>query len=402
MKGQLIAFVFIILAVAGVITGYVFYNIFYGSQHQTQTFKVHTIDAVRNLIESFKNYLHLSLTYSSNQALREHAQSGALMPAGDWICNGPNPVEVEDSRECLEKHTTYYLNVYSDLFNTSLPVNFNKDYFSGCEYGVDESGVLDGEYDEGYFWSNCSGSKVSVSDKNINEYEEITTNDYITKNRYWYMFRIYDEWARADVYSKCVCGCCVGCAGCDCTLDCARRAYEDLVSRFDDDVICYEPEDWECCDHEYGPISCQPRSECLDWEDTDCKCAGHDCTEPPPLETASFSSNSKLENNLWYVIRKNGEDTLSNSSIYLQNLNCNCDYWVENRLAATYLFTCQDHKYYVPSDEGPVPLTFNALATAKWRCPDTCHNTATCTCPGGAETCDECECPPCPQNLCYG
>ncbi|MHA1865394.1 MAG: hypothetical protein ACTSWZ_02715, partial [Candidatus Heimdallarchaeaceae archaeon] len=66
VKGQLIPFVFIILLVAGVLIGYVFYNMFYGTSYQIQVFRMSMIDVIRNLIESFKNYLRLSLTYSSH------------------------------------------------------------------------------------------------------------------------------------------------------------------------------------------------------------------------------------------------------------------------------------------------------------------------------------------------
>ena len=398
MKGQLIPFMFILLLVGGVLMGYVFYNIFYGTKYQFKTFYIHTVDAVRNLIESLKNYLHLSLTYSSHQAMKEHAASGGMMPAGSWICNGPTPPSVDDSKECLEKYTKYYLNVYFDLFNTSLPVNLREVGFSGCVYGVDEEGVLSGKYDEGNFWVNCSDASIAVFGENINEYEKINMDDFITRNRYWYMFRIFYEWALADVYSPCICACTVGCAGCDCTRACAEMAYEDLQRRFDENVICKKPVGWECCDHEFGPISCTPQQRCLPWDETYCQCIGHFCTEPPNTKS---SPETKFSKGFYEEEENNISPDISPGTRAPETVSCNCDYWVENRLAATYLFVCEDHKYYIPSKDGPVPLVFKAFATARWRAPDACHSTALCQCPQGTDTCESCTCPPCPENECW-
>ena len=57
---------------------------------------------------------------------------------------------------------------------------------------------------------------------------------------------------------------------------------------------------------------------------------------------------------------------------------CFCRY--ELRLAASYVFKCTDNKYFVPSDKGPVPLTFIAFAIASKR--DPCRGCGPCPCPG--------------------
>ena len=187
-----------------------------------------------------------------------------------------------------------------------------------------------------------------------------------------------------DVYSKCVCGCCVSCSGCACAEICAEKAYKDLVRRFDKDVVCYEPEE-RCCEHKYGGISCEPRKVCLDWIDTKCSCIGHFCSPPPTISMSGV--DYEIEDNL--------------NTIFFSDLDCNCKYWVENKLAASYDFVCEDHKYYVPSEKGPVPLKFGVTASAKWRCPDSCLGIAKCRCPSDAEDCKDCECPPCPNNPCW-
>ena len=401
MKGQLIPVVFIVLLVAGVIVGYIFYNIFYGTEYQFQVFRTHTIDIVRNLIEQFKNYLGLSLTYSSHQSLREHACLGGLVGgAGPWICNGPNPVDVDQSRDCLETYTKYYLNVYTNLFNTSLPIDLTKVNYTDCLYDVNRGDVFSKKYDEGNFWVNCSEPKIAVSGKNINEYEKILTDDFITKNRYWYMFRNFYDWANADVYSPCICsiiGCSCGsgsgeefCSSClDPVEDCAQIALENLQKRFDDDVVCDMTR--ECCNQGVGP-PCGCPCLCLPWENTCMANCQHECIDPPEAANScpvsdSFSLQGFQE-----------ENSKPFSRISAQSLNCVCDYWYEGRVAAGYRYRCQDFKYFVPSDKGPVPLSFIVEAFAFWRNPCACWSKNGCNCPEDAESCSECQdtcCTPC-------
>jgi hypothetical protein len=384
MKSQIIPISFLILSVSLILLGYLFYNLFYGTKYESYVFQVNILDAMRNVIESLKNYLQLSLVYSSHQALREHAFAGGMMPAGTWICNGPSPPSVEDSKACLEKYTTYYFNIYFGFYNTSLPVTLTKVNFDSCKYGIDENGALDGKYDEGYFWINCSKGKVSVSSKEAETYEELETDYYITKNRYWFMFRIFYEWAMANVYGSCICSCCLSCGDESCAQQCAKLAYEDLQNRFNrygNEVKCKEPEKI-CLDHQFGGISCERGNECLDWEDSQCKCIGHFCEAPKQEWKTSYSPYTKNSS----MINK-----------YIMFSDKICEYWVENRLAATHVFTCEDHKYYIPSKKGPVPLTFTVHATAKFRCPDVCRNFMSCK---YIKEEDKYICPVCPNNEC--
>jgi hypothetical protein len=376
--------------------------------------------------------------------LREDACLGGMAPAGSWICNGPSQPKFEDSKQCLEKHTEYYLDVYTDLFNTTLPVQLSKVSFTNCLYDVDQGGVFSGKYDEGNFWVNCSGEKIAISGGDVSEFEEIGTSDFITKNRYWYMFRIFNEWAQNDVYSKCMCGCTLSCSGCGCTKNCAKKAYEDLEKRFDDYVICDEPDKWKCCDQQYGGISCSQGNTCVDWPDATCKCIGHVCTNPPlgeiclpnssiissPSQTqepitgptqgyccylgeeysclpskictteGGTSSRTKCQTDEDCAVTTTVTATTIQTTT-ITPIKCCCNYWVENRLAATYLFSCKDHKYYVPSSKGPIPLEFNVYATAKFRAPDACINTESCSDLPNPETCTERNCPHCPGNTCY-
>jgi len=388
MKGQLIPFVFMILLVATVMIGYIFYNTYYGTNYQFQIYHTRVIDAVRNIIEDFKDYLKLSLTYSSHQALREHACSSGLIGAVEWICNGPNPVEVEDSRSCLEAYTKYYLNVYTALFNTSLPVRISEINSTKIVYDMSRDDVFSGKCDEGNFWVNSSGAKIAISGTNINEFENVDMNDFITKDRYWYMFRIFYEWAKADVYSPCICSK-VWCAcsssssgeevcGDDCANkaeDCAEKALNDLQRRFDENVKCEKIKG--CCAQGVGP-PCGSPCGCQGWENQICiSPCKHECREPPPTGDicpagSTGYSSLKVEYSSNPYLKK-----FSNKILFSPE-ECWCHY--EARLAAGYMFKCTDFKYNIPSEKGPVPLIFKAGAIAFWR--DPCRCCGSCPCPG--------------------
>ena len=364
MKAQLIPFVFIVLLIAGVVTGYVFYNTFFGSTYQLQIFNIRLVDVARNVIENFKAYLQLALSLSVHQTTREHACVSGSVGAGPWICNGPNPLSVSQSKSCMEKYTNYYLNVYSDMFNVSLPVLLSKGNFTECVYDIDESDVFSGKYDEGNFRINCSGGKIAIKAKNVDEFEWINRSEFLTNNRYWYLFRNFYEWAMDDVFTPCICekiSCACSsisgehvCTSCkDEAKECAQRALEDLQRRFTKDqyIVCEKKE--LCCAQ--GRDGCGP-PRCVPWLNTICiSSCTHRCDEPPPsgpvcpdipnLETY-LSSNNLTKN-----------ETLADTLRY---------WWcpIEARFAAGYEFWCTDHKYYVSTKNGPRPLVFHAQAIA--------------------------------------
>jgi len=290
MKGQLLPFVFLVLLVASVMIGYIYYNTFYGSEYQLNILNTRVIDAIRNIIEDFKSYVKLSLTYSTQQALREHACKGGLIGAGPWICNQPNPVEPDKSKQCLEKYTHYYLNVYASMFNSSLPVKISKANFTNLVYEVNGGDVFSGKYDEGNFWVKSSGAKITITSDNANEFENVDMNDYVTKNRYWYLFRNFYDWAMNDVYSPCICqmsSCSCGSGsseqvcgtGCNNAAEtCAQSALNDLQKRFDEYVKCDMKQ--ACCAQ--GISSGYNDCGCKFWTNSICSSGcEHNCAEPP-------------------------------------------------------------------------------------------------------------------------
>jgi hypothetical protein len=386
MKGQLLPFVFLVLLVASVMIGYVYYNTFYGSEFQLNVFNVRVIDAIRNIIEDFKSYVKLSLTYSSHQALREHACKGGLIGAVPWICNGPNPVEPDQSKQCLEKYTKYYFNVYTSFFNSTLPVEISKANFTNLAYDINIGEISSGKYDEGNFWVKSSGAKITITSDNANEFENVDMNDYVTKNRYWYLFRNFYDWAMNDVYSPCICqniGCSCGSgsseevcgSGCNSAAEsCAQTALNDLQGRFDEYVRCDMKQ--ACCAQ--GTVSGSNDCGCKGWQNNICiSPCQHECRDPSPLELCPPGSSGYSASQVAYSgynnpYLKTGGYKISFSSadkISFQSGDICC---IEARLSAAYTFWCVDTKYNVPSDKGPVPLVFRVGAIGDWRDPCGC------------------------------
>jgi len=405
MKSQIIPISFLLLSVGLIIIGFIFYNVFYGKKYEEEILEIKILDAARNVIENAKNYLKLSLVYSSLQAMREQAASGGSVGAGPWICNGPNPLPVETSKGCLGNYTKYYLTIYGSKFNTTLPLNVYLKDFSSLIYQLDESGVLNGLYDEGNFTVNASDARISVTKDEIRVSEDFNISELITKNRFWYMFRIFTEWANEDPFSPCICsnlGCACSskseeeeCTNCKKYADsCAEYALKALQKKFDEYVKC-EKENI-CCMQGIGPPCLEP-TDCIPWSNKCARSCEHNCISPyshnsyassySPFYNPTFSPNRKIS--------FQGSDQKGECKEY----DCKAYYWYEARFSAAYIFTCKDYKYYVSSPNGPKPLTFSVSVYAYFRDQDRCKTLVKCECPSSATSCEECT-PKCTK--CFG
>lgn len=395
-KGIVIPFAFIALLIASLIIGWVLFNVYYGSRYESQVFEQSKIDTMRGEVEKAKGYFKQSLVYSSHQSLREHGCSGGLVGAGPWICNGPKVPSVSNSKECLEKYSKYYLNVYFGNYSIpELPVSLTKKNFSSLDYGVEPREVLtppstyDKYYDEGYLWVNATGAKLSLSSKQILETETVNVNTFLTKNRYWYLFRKFYEWASDDVYSPCVC------KNADCACEsnskeekcsslckekskkCGKKALEDLQKRFNKSIVkCHVTKPNECCAQGIGPISCSPKKKCKPWKNSICiSNCNHECKDPPQPGDICSGSTSTSYSQLAAGITSDGLAENSYST-YENGDNENEDKekcWVEARFATSHTFTCVDNKYRVPTENGPEPMRFKVSAFAFWKSPDRCY-----------------------------
>jgi len=399
MKAQLLPLIFLILLIGGILLSYFFYNTFYGTKYEESISERYAVDTLRNELERLKGYSKQANIYSAHQALREHACLGGQIGAQEWICNGPNNFPVEDSIECLEDYTLYYANVYLGNYAVlDTPITLIKKNFSSCEYDVDPDEVLnpsrvyDPYYDEGNFWVNITEAMISVSGGGATVNDDMNIDEYITRNRYWYLFRTFHEWAEDDVYSPCVCAL-LGCACSarsgqeECTGPCiaasercAEIALEDLQRRFNEtEVECIRTKPYLCCSQGIGPICGQPCG-CQAWSNPCSSACEHECIPPPPTSSICPAPNVVLQGYYNQINEYLGNINLNLNIfpvVHAQN-RCLCHY--EARFATSHQFICTDNYYHVPSNKGPVPMIFRVGAIAFWR--DPCRCCTTCPCPG--------------------
>jgi|GEM_PF-2265082 len=403
MKSQIIPISFLLLSVGLIIIGFIFYNVFYGKKYEQGILEIKILDVARNVIENAKNYLKLSLVYSSLQAIREQASSGGSVGAGPWICNGPNPLPVEISKGCLENYTKYYLTIYGSKFNTTIPLNVYLKDFSSLIYQIEEAGVLNGLYDEGNFTVNASDARISVTKEAFRVSEEFNVSELVTKNRFWYMFRIFTEWANEDPFSPCICanlGCACSsssgeevCSSClQAAENCAEYALKALQSKFDEYVKC-EKENI-CCMQGIGPACLEP-TDCIPWSNRCSKSCEHACIIPYSTSYSSYSPFYTLPS----FPTKKISFQASDQQTVCKEYDCKAYYWHEARFSAAYIFTCKDYKYYISSPKGPKPLTFSVSVYAYFRDQDRCKELVECECPSSATKCEECT-PKCTK--CFG
>jgi len=385
--------VFIILLISLIAIFWSMYNTFYGSSYQKTTFSQSKVDTFRNEIEKLKGFSKQSLIYSSHLSLIEHAGNGGLMDRrgiAAWICNGPNPPDIQESKECIDKYINYHLNVYIGNYTISLPLTIYNDEFEQSEHNVTPYSILNGEHDEGNFnvLSGTSNVLIKSNDGKITMADRIYLNEEINKTRFWYLYRKFLEWANQQPnFAEWVCDCTKSCQACSCADDAAEKSLELLQSKFDNYVTCEKG--CHCCyacrsDGDPGncelttkpscnSYSCFP-TDCESWDQApEPKCTAlcdPECMEPSEYFNESYSTKISPINHT--------NETLMSRSNFAYDIDCCIVYYI-NKLSAAYTFSCTDTKYNVPGEGAPKPLVFEVEAWASWyayACPATI-----CPCP---------------------
>ena len=104
-----------------------------------------------------------------------------------------------------------------------------------------------------------------------------------------------------------------------------------------------------------------------------------------PEEISMKENMLNLEEGLEFSLLESSEEENENTPP-----SCYSEYWRENRISATHTYSCEDYKYFIPSDKGPIPLVFKVTVHASWKDHDACKGIVECDCPEDAEDCSEC------------
>ncbi|MEM0480641.1 MAG: hypothetical protein QXQ14_00410 [Candidatus Aenigmatarchaeota archaeon] len=398
-KAQITQISFIIISLLLLLLSY--YLLVSGFFRQTEkTFEVRLIDIFENLKNIINSYAKLSLYYSTTQNFRTESWP--------WIWNGFNPLDFNWLKECKENLTTYFYNVYLNKFETNLPVNIFINTSEKCSFpDLTENSVFKGLKDEGNFTVICNSSEVRISINTTFLYSFINSSNFITNNRYWYLYRKFYEWAseNANKFASCVCALVSSCADCNSIEKCYTGLLDSLKEKFKDDkyVNCYT-EPTPCCIDQKGEPCKQEPKKCYSWQNR--------CYVPNKFECGIPQTSSFI-----FTIETSNE-VKGSSNDEIKAKACR---WLENRIETKRTYVCEDHKYYESSPSGPDKITFVAIVYAGFRDPKGCIEEFECGCDKNKAICEECnssndfckkctlnctDCPkkPCvysPKKICY-
>jgi len=360
-----------------------------------------TLDIASYETERIKGVVKTAGRYATHYSAYKAAETSGIITNNSvpfaWIYNGlqennpwdyiPTPQEVSN---CLCKHVLYIVN--SHLQNVTSPFfKLKVTNFTNCSIATGIYEVLSGEFDEYIPFSIENASIYGTSfDKSIRISDKLQIQDKATLNRFWYMYRVFYEWARNDTFFKCISTCACSCdiASClpnGCVEDCAESALQDLQNRFDADVKCFKS--YVCCEARRGSScacfsSCQQSSypsSCIWHTKTFISCRNNTIC-------SSFSTYAPSYEKL--------------PSVSFDPINCECEFYLDFYLSTVWQYTCIDTKYYIPTSQGTKPLKFTVMAVANIHAKYPCPAVGTCSCPVNATSCDECTCP-CAGCSCY-
>lgn len=363
-------------------------------KYSQQTFETRLIDIFENLKNIVNSYAKLSLYYSTTQNFRSESWP--------WIWNGFNPLDFNWLKECKESLTTYFYNAYLQKFNTNLPVNIIIEKSDKCYFpDLKEFDVFSGKNDEGNFTVVCNNSEIKISINTTTLYSFINSSNFITNNRYWYLYRKFYEWARenSEIFTSCVCNLVSACSDCSSIEKCYKILLENLKQKFKDDkyINCYTDPS-PCCTYERGEACKREQKFCYYWE--------KDCYVPNKIECGA-TINLYLKERNEEKFSESETKVLSNSEI--SAVAC---IWEENRIETRRVYTCEDYKYFESSPSGPDKIVFVSIVYAGFRNPRGCVEQINCACDESDASCEDCnplndfckkcilECRDCPKKPC--
>lgn len=357
----------IIFSVFILLLSYFFLNVNF-SKFAEKFFEIKKIDIFENIKNIISSYSKLSLYYSATYNLRGESHT--------WIFNGFNPLEFEFLKSCKENITRDLFNTYLSKFYISLPLNININFTQKCQWNLKEEDVFFGKHDEGNFSLNCSEVEIIIFTNDTILLDKIEPENFITNNRYWYLYRKIYEWARenGDEFASCVCSLVSSCADCKSIDICYQNLFESLKEKFKDDeyVICRKTK--PCCYRELGE-PCIDLDGCHFW-------TKNICYLDPNYECPSIGS---------YFEKTFPITRVSSSNVFIY-LTC---LWIENRMETSVIYECSEHKYYESTPSGPDKLIFTIGVFAGWKNYKACKEIIKCYYDANNAKCENCN-----NNIC--
>ncbi len=355
------------------------------------------ISKIQSYIEMFKGYSRNALTLSSHKSSIIVASKGGNSISNSirsWICTSPNPPSVNELRYFLSETTKDIFNSYLFQANRSKEnegMTILIDKASCVDYDVDETSVLNGENDE-RFNVGAYGSHIYISYDFDSQNSTNSIYEEVARNRIWYMYRIFRQWAEENNLRQYMCECMgeiCGCESGECNKKCSsfnnclnnalNNALNDLQSKFDEYVECsFTP---LCCYQEKQ--SCGDINGCTIWED------------PPSCNKCNFQVHDELcsQNNIEFTSAKKIYSYTTKDS-YTPRLaltlepedECSekiVEMWNTVKASTEAVFTCKDRKYAL-SVSGEKYIIFNVHVSMSLQSRQ-CYSQGNCQCEWNCE-----------------
>lgn len=375
---------------------------------QEKTIKQLKLLKLSEYLEYFKGYSKNALILSTHSAVRYIASlGGSITESGNprnWICTNPNAPSVNEVRYYLSESTNRTLNEFVKRMNQTKEMEIVSTYIGrfGCvDYDVSASSVNSGENDEAFNVGGY-GSYLTLryQDDIINSTNDIY--EQILKVRFWYMYRIFKEWADEDTIKIYLCGCLEDVCNSDCDSNPFKSCYEnalelarqDLQRKFDEYVTCTvtfpssDSSSGSSFGGAAGPCCYVESEECVDvkrecegWDAP--KCNRCDVGRPKTLcsytiqlkdDKESFGKKEYFFNNTYQYSPRFQITPIDKCSLK------KCEYWQETREAIEAIFSCKDNKYLL-STEGDRQLTFTVYVSVSLKGKH-CYKSEPCQCSG--------------------
>ena len=204
----------ILLFLVGVFSIFFVFLFFRAGAFKSQTLRDILLSRVSKYLDVTKGFAQYSALLSSHSATYDIAYKGGHTPEGTrtWVCNGPWGPTVDEVRVFLGKETLEFLNRYITNYRvTDPPISMRN--FTCANYNVDQFSVLGGKVDE-KFNVQAFGSEINVTFEENNVTSKYDFDLEISRNRFWYMYRIFKKWSETTTLPQdtcagipLVCGC---------------------------------------------------------------------------------------------------------------------------------------------------------------------------------------------------
>lgn len=285
----------ILVSLIGIFSILLIFLFFRDVAFKSQTLRDVLLSRVSKYLDVTKGFAQHSTLLSSHSATYDVAYKGGhtLQGTRTWVCNGPWGPTVDEVRFFLGKETLEFLNRYITNYKVTDP-QISIRNFTCVNYNVNQFSVLGGKVDE-KFSVQAFGSEINITfgENNVRSRHDLDLE--ISRNRFWYMYRIFKKWSETTTLPQDICAGIPLVCGCNpspghCSSNCQafqshalaqiQKAKIYLESLFNDPEYITCTAKMDCCMTKITGNTNRIEA-CLEWEEF--PCGGCNLEDPDAL-----------------------------------------------------------------------------------------------------------------------